>query len=48
MEKKRRRKFTDEYKQDVIRKLEKKEIPIKQLTKNMGISKELVYSQVFK
>jgi transposase len=44
METKRRRKFTDEYKQDVIRMLEEKEIPTKELAKDMGISVELIYS----
>ena len=44
MEKKRRRKFTDEYKQDVIRMLEEKRIPIKQLAEDMGIGVELIYS----
>ena len=44
MEIKRRRKFSDEYKQDVIRMLEEKEIPIKELAKDMGIGVELLYS----
>jgi len=44
METKRRRKFTDEYKQDVIRMLEEKEIPTKELAKDIGISVELIYS----
>jgi len=44
MEKKGRRKFSDEYKQDVIRMLEEKGIPIKQLAKDMGIGVELIYS----
>jgi transposase len=44
MEKNRRRKFIDEYKQDVIRVLEEKQIPIKQLAKDMGVGVELIYS----
>lgn len=44
MEKRRRRKFTNEYKQDVIRMLEEKEIPIKELAKDMGLGIDLLYS----
>ena len=44
MEKRRRRKFTDEYKQDVIIMLEEKEIPIKKLDKDMGLGIDLLYS----
>lgn len=44
MEIKKRRRFTDEYKQDVIRIHEEKEIPIKQLAIDMGIKADLLYS----
>lgn len=44
MEIKRRKKFSDEYKQDVIRMLEEKEIPIKNLANDMGIGVDLLYS----
>jgi transposase-like protein len=44
MEKRRRRKFTNEYKEDVIRMLEEKEIPIKELAKDMGLGIDLLYS----
>ncbi|MGZ5486823.1 MAG: transposase [Nitrososphaeraceae archaeon] len=44
MEIKRRKKFSDEYKQDVIRMLEEKEIPIKKLASDMGIGVDLLYS----
>lgn len=44
MEKRRRRKFTNEYKQDVIRMLEEKEIPIKELASDMGLGIDLLYS----
>lgn len=44
MEIRKRRKFSDEYKQDIIRMLEEKEIPIKELAKDMGLGVELLYS----
>ena len=40
MEIRKRRKFSDEYKQDVIRMLEEKEMPIKELAKDMGLGVE--------
>ncbi|MCW8812337.1 MAG: transposase [Chlorobium sp.] len=44
MEIRKRRKFTDEYKQDVVRILEEKEMPIKELAKDMGLGVDLLYS----
>ncbi len=44
MEIRKRRKFSDEYKQDIIRMLEEKEMPIKELAKDMGLGVELLYS----
>ncbi len=44
METKKRRRFTDEYKQDVIRIHEEKGISIKQLASDMGIRSDLLYS----
>ena len=44
MEKRSRRKFIVEYKQDVIRMLEEKEIPIMKLGKDMGLGIDLLYS----
>jgi transposase len=44
MEIKRRKRYTIEYKQDVIRIMEEKEIPIKELARDMGIGVNLLYT----
>lgn len=44
MGKKRRRRFTDEYNQDVIRMLEEKQIPISKLASDMDLRVDLLYS----
>lgn len=44
MERKKRRRFTDEYKQDVIRMLEEKQIPISKLASDMDLRVDLLYS----
>jgi len=43
MDIKRRKKYTAEYKRDVIRMLEEKQMPIKELARDMGIGVELLY-----
>ena len=44
MEREKRRRFTDEYKQDVIRMLEEKQIPISDLARDMDLRVDLLYS----
>jgi transposase len=44
MEKKKRRQFRDEYKQDVIRMLEEEQMPISDLARDMDLRVDLLYS----
>jgi transposase-like protein len=44
MEKKKRRRFTDEYKRDTIRMLEERQIPISKLARDMDLRVDLLYS----